>query len=59
MSPSYDEGYKARMDGKPISADPYAKHWCPYKSPNWRQGWRDAAKDAKKETKTTKRRRHD
>lgn len=52
MSPSYDEGYRAFLDGKPITAQP---HWCPYKAANWTQGWTDAEKEAKQEKRRKKR----
>jgi ribosome modulation factor len=43
MSPSYDEGYKAFLDGKPVTANPYC--FCNAKADLWDDGWIQARTD--------------
>lgn len=51
MSPAYDDGYKAYLDGKEYSDNPY--WWCSAKSEKWRQGWKDAEAEEKKFSENT------
>jgi len=51
MSPSYDEGYKAFLDGKPITANPFC--FCSAKSDLWEDGWIQARTDKTLETAPT------
>lgn len=44
MSPTYDEGYRAYLDGKQKSDNPY--WWCTAKKQKWDEGWSEAHQDA-------------
>lgn len=52
MNIEYDEGYKAFLDGKPRTANPYC--FCSAQIYLWDEGWGQAEADAVKEKTESK-----
>lgn len=47
MNIHFDEGYKAFLDGKQLSDNPYLSRFaCPFKRRDWGAGWNEARQDA-------------